>query len=193
MLSFSKWFSEKIGLPLKWKYLVKYLCPYLKNKNKVLDLGASCGRLSSKLSNNLKYSNFVGVDTHVQPKTFIPIIEYDGKKIPYADNSFDCVMIVDVLHHDKNPEAVIKEAKRVSKKNILIKDHYWKNKIDFMLLKYADYIGNKRYGVSLPYNFLKISEWKSMFNRVNLKISKSEKFRYNFFDPCNHVIYLLEK
>jgi ubiquinone/menaquinone biosynthesis C-methylase UbiE len=188
-----KWFVETIGLPLKWKYMVKYLPPYLKNTKKVLDLGASCGRLSKELSKKLQYTEFIGIDTHVQPKTFIPIKKYDGKNIPFPDNSFDCVMIIDVLHHDEHPELILQEARRVSKKNILIKDHYWKNKIDFILLKYADYIGNKPYGIALPYNFLKISDWEDMIKKTNLKISKSKKFKYNLFDPCKHIIYLLEK
>jgi len=193
MLSFSKWFSEKIGMPLKWKYMVKHLSPYLKNKGSVLDLGASCGRLSNKLSKKLKSSSFVGIDTHVQPKTYIPITKYDGKKIPYPDNSFDCVMIIDVLHHDNDPAAILKEARRVSKKNVLIKDHYWKNKLDFMILKYADYIGNKRYGIKLNYNFHSITGWKKLFRESELKIINSKFFRYLSIDPCKQVIYMLEK
>jgi SAM-dependent methyltransferase len=193
MLNLMKLFNEKIGFPLRWKYLVAYLSPYLRNSKKVLDLGASCGRLANELSKKLPNIDFVGVDTYVQPKTFIPIKRYNGKEIPFPDNSFDCVIIIDVLHHDENPTVILKEARRVSKKYILIKDHFWNNKLDFLLLKYADYIGNKPYGVALPYNFLRISDWKSMIKETNLKITKSLKFRYNIIDPCKHIIYLLEK
>ncbi|MCA9371997.1 class I SAM-dependent methyltransferase [Candidatus Woesebacteria bacterium] len=125
MLTIIKWINENIVFPLRWNYLVAYLSPYLQNATDVLDLGASCGRLANELSKKFPKIHFVGVDTHVQPKTFIPIKKYDGKKIPFPDNSFDCVMIIDVLHHDKNPEHILKEAKRVSRKYILIKDHYW--------------------------------------------------------------------
>ena len=193
MLNMIKLFNEKIGFPLRWKYLVSRLSPYLNDVNKVLDLGASCGRLANELSKKHPKIDFVGVDTHVQPKTFIPIKEYDGKKLPFPDNSFDCVIIIDVLHHDENPEIILKEAKRVSKKYILVKDHFWNNKLDFLLLKYADYFGNKPYGVKLPYNFFKISDWNNIIRKVNLKITKSEKFRYNFIDPCKHIIFLLQK
>lgn len=193
MLNLIKFVNENILFPLRWKYLVKFLSPYIKSSKKVLDLGASCGRLANEISKKLPYINFVGIDTHVQPKTFIPIKKYDGKRIPFPDNSFDCVMIIDVLHHDKNPKIILKEARRVSKKYVLVKDHFWNNKTDFLLLKYVDYIGNKPYGVALPYNFLRIIEWENLIEEANLKISKSQKFRYNIFDPCKHIIFLLEK
>lgn len=188
-----KVFCEKIAFPLRWRYLVRHLSPHLKKSKKVLDLGASCGRVANELSKKNNNINFEGVDIHVQEKTFIPIKKYDGRNIPYPDNSFDCVMIIDVLHHDTDPEKIIQEAKRVSKKYILIKDHYWKTKLDFKLLKYADYIGNAPYGVSLPYNYLKVSDWKKIFENLELEIKKSKLFRYNFLDPCKHAIYLLEK
>lgn len=185
--------DEKIGFPLRRKYLKEKLSPYLKNEDNVLDFGSSCGRLANEISKELPSISFTGVDINVQPETFIPIKKYNGKKLPFPSNSFDCVMIIDVLHHDKNPEAILREAKRVSKKSILIKDHYFNNKIDFLLLKYSDYFGNKPYGVRLPYNFLKISEWNRIINKLNLKISKSEKFKYNPADPCKHIVLLLEK
>jgi 2-polyprenyl-3-methyl-5-hydroxy-6-metoxy-1,4-benzoquinol methylase len=188
-----KWFNERISFPLRWKYLVKYLSPYLSDSKEVLDLGASCGRLSNELSKKLPDIHFVGVDTHVQPETFIPVKEYDGEKIPFRNNSFDCVMIIDVLHHDKNPIIILQEARRVSRKFILVKDHYWNNRLDFMFLKYADYLGNKQYGIALPYNFLRIADWESMIAETDLKIIKSQKFRYRIFDPTKNIIYLLEK
>jgi SAM-dependent methyltransferase len=192
MLSLIKQFNEKIGFPLRCKYLVYHLFPYLQNVNKVLDLGSAEGRLVKELSKKLPNLDFVGIDLH-SSRTFIHVKKYDGKKIPFPDNSFDCVMIIDVLHHIEHPEEILQEVRRVSKKYVLIKDHYWKNKIDFLILKHADYIGNKPYGIALPYNFLRISDWRKIIKKTNFKISKSEKFKFNFFDPCNHIIYLLEK
>jgi SAM-dependent methyltransferase len=188
-----KLFNEKVTFPLRWKYLVNHLSPYLTDVNNVLDLGASCGRLAYKLSERLPQINFVGIDTYVQPKIYIPIKEYNGTNIPYPDNYFDCVMMVDVIHHIEHPEIVLNEAKRVSKKYILIKDHYWNNKFDLVLLKLADYNGNKPYGVNLPYNFLKIADWNSLFKDHNLRTINTEKFRCNVVDPCRHIIFKLEK
>lgn len=173
-------------------YLAKILIPYLEDADSVLDLGASDGRLAKNIQAKLKIK-FIGVDTVVQPKTFIPIRKYGGKKLPFRDNSFDCVMIIDVLHHDKSPQKIIAEAKRVAKKYILIKDHYWNNKLDLMILKLADYIGNKAYGINLPYNFLNLKSWKDLIDNNSLTVVKSQKFQYSILHPLKQVIFKLKK
>jgi ubiquinone/menaquinone biosynthesis C-methylase UbiE len=193
MFSLLNLFNKKIGFPNRLNYLTKELTPFLKGFKKVLDLGPSSGILAYQISKKLPKTSFVGVDTHLQPKRYIKVIKYDGKKIPFPDNSFDCVMIIDMLHHDTRHEEVIREAKRVSKKYILIKDHYYENYLDFLVLKIADYIGNKPYNVNLPYAFLKLSEWDRIIKKLKLKTVKTDKFQYSFFHPAKHVVYLLKK
>jgi len=190
-------FNETIVFPLRRKYLSRKLAPYLKGNYNVLDLGSSDGRLANCIKKELekekkeeKKVSFTGCDIHVQPKTYIPIVEYDGKRLPFEDNSFDCILIVDVLHHTNNPFAVLQEAKRVSRKNILIKDHYWTTQKDFIRLKHADYIGNHPYGIPLPNNFLNKESWQNLIKKCQLSVEKRNTYKVAF-DPCKHIIYRL--
>ena len=50
---------------------------------------------------------------------------YNGRELPFADETFDLVTIVDVLHHAEDPEAVVREALRVLRPDghVVIKDH----------------------------------------------------------------------
>ena len=185
--------DEKILFPIRRRGLVSCLSGYLKDSKEVLDLGSSDGRLANEFLKIYPNIKFLGVDTHVLDKTYIPIMKYDGKNIPYPDNSFDCVMIIDVLHHDLNPEVILREAKRVSRKYVLIKDHYWDTKIDFQVLKFADYIGNAPYGVVLPYNYLKLSSWENLIKDVELKIVERKFFKFSKLEPAKHVVFFLEK
>ena len=193
LISLTKILNERFISPIRWKYLVKHLSPYLNDSSEILDVGAGDGGLANELLKKIGRVRITGVDVYLQKKSYIKIKKYDGKTLPFHDNSYDTVMIVDVLHHDKNPEQILKEAKRVSKKYILIKDHFWKNKIDFALLKWTDYLGNASYGVNLPYNYLTINSWEKLFSKNKLKIMKQSTFRYNFFDPCKHVVFLVRK
>lgn len=193
VLNVIKYFDEKFIFPNRYSKLTKLLKPHLYGCKSVLDVGASCGRLSKRIQDEFGGNvKFEGVDTHVQDETFIPIKEYNGKKLPFKDNSFDCVLIVDVLHHTLNQEEILNEAKRVSKKFILIKDHYWVNSFDFFVLKIADYLGNKPYGVDLPYNFLKLDSWNSLFKNLDLKVIYSKKYG-KIFNLFKQVIFKLEK
>ena len=187
-----KLLNEKIFFPMRRVGLVDRLSPYLSDYDSILDIGASCGRLSSEISENLGGRDFVGVDVHVQDNTAIEIREYDGRHLPFDDNSFDCAMIVDVLHHDLEPEKVLEEAKRVSRKAIVIKDHWWKTRADFNRLKFVDWWGNISYGIRLPYNFIHIDQWPKLFSQLDLEIVDEEIFRFSSLDLCNHLIYKVE-
>ena len=207
MLGVMKQINEKILFPYRRSYLSNELSNVICKANivkspkdsisdavvKVLDIGCSCGRLAKEINKLSPEIEFEGVDTYIQPETHIKVTQYDGSNIPHEDLSYNLVTIIDVLHHAEDLEQVIKEASRVSNKYILIKDHFYENELEFQLLKYADYFGNKPYNIDLQYKYLKLSEWEETFEKNNLKIVFSKKFKYNFFDPCNHVTFLLEK
>jgi 2-polyprenyl-3-methyl-5-hydroxy-6-metoxy-1,4-benzoquinol methylase len=178
-------------IPSRINLLPDILVPYLKGSQKILDLGSFDGKLAQKIEKKLKIK-IVGVDKLVPKKTYIPVEKYDGKHLPFQDNSFDCVMLIDVLHHDTNHSQLIKEARRVSKRYILVKDYYWENQRDLILLKYVDYIFNAPNGVDLPYNFLRVEEWLTLFRRHKLCLEVSKKFRYFPFHPCPQVIFKLD-
>lgn len=178
---------------LRYRYLVKILSPYLEGYRDVLDLGSSSGKLAERLLHNIPGLRFIGVDVHVLSAPRIPMVEGNGRRLPFGNDTFDCVMMVDVLHHDEHPKELLAEAKRVARHCVLIKDHYWENRLDLALLRYSDYIGNRLYGVKLPYTFLDLQSWHSLIRSYRLKISGSSKFKFNALDPCKHVIFELHK
>jgi len=183
--------NERVLFPLRIKYLTQILIPYLKDSGTVLDLGSSDGKLASSIQKHLNVQ-IIGCDTYIQPKTFIPVVQYDGQHLPFKDNSFDVVTIVDVFHHAANPQQLMQEAKRVSNRYVLVKDHYWDSRSDFTSLKFADYIGNKPYGIDLPYNFMTEENWHDIIASCGLTAIASRKFRFNFIDPCKHILFKLK-
>lgn len=186
---------EKDFQKKRYPFLGQLLAPYLGEFEKILDVGSASGALAKHIYNISPNKNFEieGVDVVVPEKTHIPVTKYDGKKLPFADNSFDCVLIVDILHHDENPENIIQEAVRVSKGVVLIKDHYWDNKFDFWILSVFDYIGNKPFGIPLAYNFLKMETWEKMFSSQQLIISEVKTFKEHKTDLRKNVLFKIKK
>jgi SAM-dependent methyltransferase len=168
------------------------LTPYLEIQHSVLDLGAASGLLAKRLTCSIPGLSVVGVDVLAELQPGVPMVAGDGKLLPFEDGTFDCVMMVDVLHHDENPERLLAEAKRVSRGHVLVKDHYWETRLDLVLLKWSDYIGNMMYGVNLPYVFLRLASWRNLAERTGLRIARSAMFRYNKLDPCKHVVLELQ-
>ncbi len=141
-----------------------------KEVSSVLDVGAGTGEMACAIKNYRPELVVSGVDVYIRPKTFIPVTEYDGNRLPFNDNSFDAVITVDVLHHCADPVAVLKECARVSKRFVIIKDHVSDSAFDEKVLRLMDWVGNRAHGVVLPYNYLSSLAWDSAFEQAGLNV-----------------------
>ena len=103
-----------------------------------------------------------------RPKTHVPVDVFDGKTLPYADRSFDAVLIVDVLHHTEDPAALLQEARRVCRGVVILKDHLADPWLAVARLRLMDVVGNARHGVALTYNYWKRAQWQAAFRDVGL-------------------------
>ena len=191
-LVFLQFLDEKIFFPLRFQRLKETLSPHLQAGSTVLDIGSSSGRLARRLADRVG-CDIVGVDVCIQLDSYISVCHYDGLYLPFDNNTFECVMMVDMLHHVEDIEGVIAEARRVSSRYLLIKDHYWKNRFTFFALLVSDYIGNAPYGVLLPYNFQRLEAWQSIFESQNLEVVTCQTWKYYPLDICDQVVFNLQK
>lgn len=109
-----------------------------------------------------------GIDVLVRPQTAIPVESFDGTHIPAADGSYDVVMFVDVLHHTNDPLVLLREARRVARQSIVLKDHTRNGLLAGLTLRFMDGVGNSRYGVALPYNYWRREQWQTAFRELGL-------------------------
>ena len=138
---------------------------------KILDLGSGSGTIARRIMDLRPELEITGVDILIRPNTLIPMIEYDGDTIPFADNHFDYVTIADVLHHTPNPAAVLKEAARVAKHGVIIKDHLVEGFLAEPILGFMDWVGNKGHNVRLIYNYYDRAQWDKAILDAGLKIT----------------------
>jgi SAM-dependent methyltransferase len=139
----------------------------------VLDVGAGDGRIARLVAERRPELTIQGVDVLVRPDAAIPIAAFDGRHLPYADKRFDTVLFVDVLHHTDDPSALLREAARVARETIVIKDHIVDGPLGTAMLKFQDWLGNARYGVALPYNFWRHDQWLAAFAAIGAELDRS--------------------
>lgn len=130
MSSFKK-SRESVKEYFKWRLernqiVIDKLNKIQKIKNqRILEVGCGYGPLLKLLSDKGAYA----VGTEVDDKSLriamkllsrikrIKLVKVKGELLPFKDNSFDSVILFDVIEHVKNPLKMIKECKRVLKKN----------------------------------------------------------------------------
>ena len=166
----------------------------------VLDIGCGDGTIASLIMNHNPTVKIEGIEFAPRPCCRIICKPFDGTSIPHATGSFDVCMFVDVLHHTHQMETLLFEACRVSRRYVLIKDHLADNWLDFKILQFMDWVGNRPHGVVLPYNYQTRNQWSWYSSKSGLKtIARQDKVKlYPFpfsvlFGRKLHFIELLEK
>jgi SAM-dependent methyltransferase len=181
------------------RVLAGHLADAIPSRGTVLDLGAGDGSVAVALMQVRPDLKVEGVDVMIRPVTHIPVTQYDGETLPFADKSFDYVTIVDVLHHTDDPAAVLTEASRVARLGVVIKDHLLEGILAGPTLRFMDWVGNRGHDVVLPYNYLSRDAWQGAYYRAKLTtVSNTERLGLYpppfswFFDRNLHFVALLQ-
>jgi SAM-dependent methyltransferase len=136
----------------------------------ILDVGTGDGQIARLIAAQAPDTSVRGIDIMARPTSHIPVDIFDGQTIPHPDKSFDVVSFVDVLHHTDDPRILLKEAARVARKAVILKDHFSQNAVDHMTLRFMDWVGNAPHGVVLPYNYGSRADWENWYAEAGLGI-----------------------
>lgn len=139
---------------------------------RVLDVGCGDGHLAHRLLQLRPDLEVRGIDLFVRPRTWIDVETFDGHTIPLARGEVDVVMFVDVLHHTDDPMELLREAARVARTAVVIKDHVAGSPLDRATLRFMDRVGNVRHGVRLPYTYWSAGQWARAFETLGLDVAE---------------------
>lgn len=180
---------------LKLKWCVSLLSA---KKGRVLEVGSGSGSfLLSLMSHNPALQGY-GCDisflslVYAKKNSSIAFTQAEASKLPYRSNSFDVILLIDILEHVEHPEQVLHEIKRILKEDGVIHcfspcegtfaSVYWL----FSLLGLPDY--KKKY-VGHIQKF-KVSTIASSFADFSI-IDK--KYSYHFFGQIRDIFLYLDR
>ena len=103
------------------RWTLRHLAPFVRPGDRVLDVGAGDCRLDELLQRRLD-CEVIPVDVADYNRTSLPLTLFDGQRLPFADDSFDVVLLVFVLHHAADAAAVLAEARRVARRVVVFED-----------------------------------------------------------------------
>ncbi len=161
---------EASGGARRLEALSEHVGALLPESAKVLDVGCGDGILDERIQQRHSHLEITGIDVLVRPEARIPVRLFDGRTIPHAEDSFDAVLLIDVLHHCDDPEAMLTEAIRVARRCIVVKDHTLSGPLSGLLLRFMDDVGNRRFGVALPHKYWSEARWRQTFERLGLPV-----------------------
>jgi SAM-dependent methyltransferase len=152
-----------------FKHLKKQLPDY---RGKVLDIG--CGNSPFKFLLNKSKTDYTGIDIENAAKFdyYNPDkVVFDGEHIPFADESFDNVILTEVLEHIENPEKIIGEMYRVLKPGgeaaVTVP---WSARVHFMPYDYCRYTPFKFEKLFAGFQSVKITSRGTDINSIISKL-----------------------
>jgi len=95
----------------------------LPSSSRLLDIGCSTGDLTVHIANKLGITQIFGVDIDEEALkqarakgVTAYLVDVSREKLPFAENFFEVVLMLDVIEHIENPDHAIREAYRVLKR-----------------------------------------------------------------------------
>jgi SAM-dependent methyltransferase len=171
-----KWLHSGLVFKRRISAIADAIALHLQPGEQVLDIGCGNGQLAVLLCDRLGDLHVSGIETFLRTRTQIPVTHYDGKRLPYPEAAFDVSILVDVLHHAADPLAVMKEARRVSRRVVIVKDHLRSGWLSHGVLSLMDWVGNAPHGVDSRYHYFDAGEWAQILCGAGLRmVARNER------------------
>jgi len=151
---------------MRTSFLAKKISTFLNKDETVLDIGAGEGLIGQYLNDSLGFKiEMIDVANHNRSR--LPILVYDGKKLPFERDSFDCVLLIFVLHHAKDKKALTEEAIRVARKRIIVVEDTPESKTGKFFWLVFERLVN--FNIAHSAGTQTRAEWREYFNRMGLR------------------------
>lgn len=117
------------------------LAPFLSRGDTILDVGAAEGFVAEHLTLRCGVQAKL-VDIADMNRTQLPHQVYDGGRLPFANDSVDVIILVYVLHHAVDPRWLLREARRVASRRIIVLESTYERRWEEPLLRQLDHTLN---------------------------------------------------
>jgi SAM-dependent methyltransferase len=182
LINFHQKTSHNNRIDILAHLLAKHICSqYTGAAIRCLDVGCGDMVIAEKIAAIQPQTSWRCIDIHPLPdelqadSRWQKYRQFDGKHIPFADNSFDVVVFCDVLHHaQEDTLPLLREAARVGK-TVVIKDHFEYGFYSRSMLKLMDFIGNWGYGIVLPERYFSEHSFSNLCAKTGVSIIKLQK------------------
>jgi len=158
--------------------------------SRIIDIGAGKGFLAQEMAQQFG-ARVTLVDVAQYNHTALPLTVCDSRALAFADNSFDYALLSFVLHHSRNPDAILREALRVARQVIVVENDVRGN-LRGAVTRVIDSWPAIRYGTP-PCHFTRTrDEWLRWFTKFPIegRVLKEFELEFGFFQ---NITVLLRK
>lgn len=168
---------------------------FVRKGDRVLDLGCGSGVIAKVFQKNFQI-DVLGADIQDSRVVDLDFQLIDGKSLPFPSKSFDIVFIFHVLHHACDYLDLLKEAKRVSRKKVIIYEDVPRGFFSNLFCQVHGFLFNTLFMSESGKTYFKSKEdWLKLFESLGLQVvfQKQRKSLLANFYPIKYIQFVLEK
>jgi SAM-dependent methyltransferase len=175
------------------------VAPHLRSGERVLDLGAGTGLISRWLQRKVAIQpSLAELVPYANRRREYPFLQMaDPFHVPAEDRSFDAVLLLFVLHHNRYEaqSKVLTEAARVAARRLVVLEDTPRGRLEWACNVFWDKLLNLRHGVPTPIAFRTRGEWLGMFMEHGLVAVHVESYRPKWptLGTYHHTLFVLER
>jgi 2-polyprenyl-3-methyl-5-hydroxy-6-metoxy-1,4-benzoquinol methylase len=158
------------------RHSASWVAPLVTPGTTVLDVGCGDGYVAAELAARGASVQLVDiVDMRVTDGQ--PFHLFDGVTLPFADGTFDIVMLNFVLHHvpDDRKTLLLSEAARVSRDKVAILEDTPENALDRLMNRRHGEHFRAKIGSHAPFGFLTRGEWEWLFRGLGFLVRDTRR------------------
>lgn len=152
--------------------IARLLRDHLDPGERVLDLGCGSLVVAEQLESHARVT-VIGLDRLAFPRRPLPLVVYGGGTVPFADRSFDTVVLAFVLHHcEDGGRTALAEARRVARRRILVLEDAYDHAVERWIIRRVDRLLNRieNPSISVPLRFRPQPGWQRLFEDLGLHV-----------------------
>ncbi len=135
---------------------------------KILDIGCGHGHVVELLKRRGYDASGVDLVDMSLFKSVTPTVT-DGGRLPFVDGSIDAALLMTMLHHTPDPDAIIAEAARVARRVIVVEDVPI-GRVHMEVIKHVDSLLNLEFS-GHPHTNRDDAGWRAAFARLGLAVA----------------------
>lgn len=197
------------GMLERAKIIASQIEKYLQGES-LIDIGCGHGLVSWQVRRHFSDILLVDIVDYRDPEVLLPFVIYDENEFLPLDYSYDCSLLIAVLHHARDPLKLLKDVWQHTSGRLIIIESVFDvgsssansplPQLDqLMQLYYAvfcDWFYNRvlNQGVSVPYNFNTPKNWRKIFETLPAKISTEVDLGVDLeIVPEHHFLFVLDR
>ncbi len=163
-----------LHLDRRAEFFVQLFEKHLPQQSRILDIGGGWGFYAKPLKERSHQVTVLDVTRPGLQKAPAVVLYEPQNPFPFADKTFDASLLITMLHHTPDPEAILREARRVTRGLLIVVEDLYRHGLGRLWTVFRDQLYNFEF-FGHPKQFKSRDEWQKLFEKQGMTLLETRE------------------